>query len=140
MIVWHFLENICSLAWVYQLYKNTRWIIWLRSIRPSFKHHLASLPLKLRHGSSRVCATENSIKRSPVLLWKRCLHCYISIQQFFLENDHNFVFLTIKYHLSNTLSHICFEKNAKKLRICARLEQIGLYDIWSYCINKFYFR
>ena len=27
-----------------------------------------------------------------------------------IENDHNFVFLTIKYQLSNTLSHVCFEK------------------------------
>ena len=34
-----------------------------------------------KHGSPRMCATENSIKRSPALLWKCCLHCYISIQQ-----------------------------------------------------------
>ena len=27
-----------------------------------------------------------------------------------LENNHNFVFLTIKYELSNSLSHVCFEK------------------------------
>ena len=33
------------------------------------------------HGSPRVCATENSIKRSPVLFCKCCLNCYILIQQ-----------------------------------------------------------
>ena len=33
------------------------------------------------YGSSRECATDNSIKRSPVLKCKCCLHCYILIQQ-----------------------------------------------------------
>ena len=38
-------------------------------------------------------------------------------------------FLTIKYELSNTFSHVCFEKNAKKLRICAQLTQSGYRGI-----------
>ena len=44
-------------------------------------------------------------------------------------------FLTMKYQLSNTLS-VCFEKNAAKLRIHARLENPGTKHIGKAAIRK----
>ena len=45
----------------------------------------------------------------------RLVHAYSYIflhlnSQNLIENDHNLVFLAVKYQLSNTLKHICFEK------------------------------
>ena len=35
------------------------------------------------------------------------------------------IFFTIMYQLSNAMSHVCFKKNAEKLRIHAGLEHAG---------------
>ena len=47
---------------------------------------------------------------SLVLSWKCCLHFYILVHQIWQRMTSISCFLTIKYWLSNILSHFCFEK------------------------------
>ena len=49
---------------------------------------------------------------------------FLNSPNFYRKWPH-FVFLTRKHQLTNTLSHVCFEKMSKKLRIHTRLASLG---------------
>ena len=73
---------------------------------------------------SIVRIAESPIKQIPALLWKCCLHSYLSSPNL-IEMTTISCFLTTKYQF--TLSQVCFEK--KMLRIRACLEHHALFRI-----------
>ena len=48
-----------------------------------------------------------------------------------IENDYNFVFLAIKYQLSNTLNHVCFEKLPRSWEFMHKWRCLGMHKNWA---------
>ena len=70
--------NIVRSHIVLQSNKKGRTNLFLRGItkQPFYLKKLFSFPIP-QHGSATMCVTQFSIKRSPFLSWKCCLHCDI---------------------------------------------------------------